>query len=82
LARHWPGGDQLRWLLAKGVTFASGAVPVALRAVGAAPRRSRCLLLARHRDFDAQRRADSNTGLNVEMAIEPFDSLPHSHQPM
>ena len=33
LARHWPGGARLRWPLAKGATFASCAVPMALRAV-------------------------------------------------
>jgi hypothetical protein len=35
LARHWPGGDRLRRTLAKGATFASCAVPLALRAVWA-----------------------------------------------
>ena len=33
LARHWPGGARLCWPLAKGATFASYEVPMALRAV-------------------------------------------------
>jgi hypothetical protein len=36
LARHWPGGARLRRPLAKGVTFASYAVLMALRAGGGA----------------------------------------------